>query len=77
MFVTNHYLSFCGTVLSATLVVIIGYLAGVDSHGMMLEPVNRGSLWRYNSAAPKNYNDNAAFCGGFYVSLSLTVQIFH
>ncbi|RZC34660.1 Chitin bind 3 domain containing protein [Asbolus verrucosus] len=39
----------------------------IHSHGMMLVPPNRSSLWRFNSSAPKNYDDNQNFCGGFGV----------
>ncbi|KAF2889323.1 hypothetical protein ILUMI_16850, partial [Ignelater luminosus] len=38
---------------------------GVSGHGMMLDPPNRSSLWRYDPTAPINYNDNEVFCGGF------------
>lgn len=42
-------------------------LESVYGHGMVLDPVNRGSRWRYDSSAPTNYDDNGNFCGGFYV----------
>ncbi|KAK4884391.1 hypothetical protein RN001_000662 [Aquatica leii] len=38
-----------------------------DGHGMMLDPPNRSSLWRFNNSFPINYNDNQNFCGGFGV----------
>lgn len=44
-------------------------VVGVLGHGMMLDPPNRSSLWRYNSSFPINYNDNENFCGGFGVRL--------
>ncbi|KAF5281669.1 hypothetical protein FQR65_LT14599 [Abscondita terminalis] len=37
----------------------------VSGHGMMLEPVNRGSRWRYNATALPNYSDMGLFCGGY------------
>lgn len=40
---------------------------GVSSHGMVLNPVARGSRWRYNSSAPHNYNDAELNCGGMSV----------
>lgn len=40
----------------------------VFGHGMVLDPPNRSSLWRFNDSLPANYNDNQNFCGGFYVS---------
>ncbi|XP_065168104.1 uncharacterized protein [Atheta coriaria] len=36
----------------------------VSGHGMMLDPPNRSSLWRFDDEAPINYNDNENFCGG-------------
>ncbi|XP_017771238.1 PREDICTED: uncharacterized protein LOC108558737 [Nicrophorus vespilloides] len=33
-------------------------------HGMLLDPPNRSSLWRFDDEAPINYNDNENFCGG-------------
>ncbi|XP_055905417.1 uncharacterized protein LOC129940915 [Eupeodes corollae] len=47
------------------LFVSIGCLVGVDSHGMMMKPVSRGSRWRVDPTAPKNYDDNGLFCGGY------------
>ncbi|XP_017873551.1 PREDICTED: uncharacterized protein LOC108620995 [Drosophila arizonae] len=37
-----------------------------EGHGMMLSPVGRSSRWRYDSSAPKNYDDSALYCGGFW-----------
>lgn len=48
------------------LTVIISYVSG---HGRLLEPVGRASRWRYDSSAPRDYDDNQSFCGGFYVSI--------
>ncbi|XP_056629828.1 uncharacterized protein LOC130440590 [Diorhabda sublineata] len=39
----------------------------ISGHGMMLDPPGRSSLWRFNSLAPVNYDDNQLFCGGYYV----------
>lgn len=36
---------------------------------MLMDPVGRGSRWRADPSAPKNYDDNANYCGGFWVSL--------
>ncbi|XP_018560921.1 uncharacterized protein LOC108903286 [Anoplophora glabripennis] len=33
-------------------------------HGMMLEPPNRSSLWRFNLSDKFNYDDNQNYCGG-------------
>lgn len=47
-------------------------LREVAGHGMMLEPPNRSSLWKYftidNDKVVPNYNDNQNFCGGYAVS---------
>lgn len=39
----------------------------VQGHGMLLDPIARGSRWRCNSGAPANYDDNGLFCGGYFV----------
>lgn len=54
----------CGTILTLVLATFVAY---VSSHGMMLEPPNRSSMWRYFPDSPPNYNDNENFCGGFGV----------
>ncbi|KAJ8963265.1 hypothetical protein NQ318_018732 [Aromia moschata] len=33
-------------------------------HGMMLDPPNRASRWRFNASAPADYDDNQCYCGG-------------
>lgn len=38
----------------------------VHGHGMVLEPPNRSSMWRYGFPTPLNYQDNENFCGGFH-----------
>ena len=45
----------------------------VYGHGRLLEPPSRSSMWRVGFKTPKNYNDNQLNCGGFMVSLKLTV----
>ncbi|XP_053667653.1 uncharacterized protein LOC128718003 [Anopheles marshallii] len=42
-------------------------IATVSGHGMVLDPIARGSRWRCNSVALPNYTDNEQFCGGFPV----------
>ncbi|XP_044585224.1 uncharacterized protein LOC123265496 [Cotesia glomerata] len=39
----------------------------VFGHGMLMDPVNRGSAWRLGFDTPVNYNDNENYCGGFNV----------
>ncbi|ALC46882.1 CG4367, partial [Drosophila busckii] len=41
-------------------------LQQTHGHGMMLDPPGRSSRWRYDDSAPKNYDDNALYCGGFW-----------
>lgn len=54
--------------LRIVFVLLIQYSVEINGHGMMLEPPNRSSLWRFDSSAPINYNDNQNFCGGRGVS---------
>ncbi|XP_063708828.1 uncharacterized protein LOC134837387 [Culicoides brevitarsis] len=42
-------------------------VALVHSHGMLMDPVNRASRWRYDSSAPINYDDSELWCGGLTV----------
>lgn len=43
------------------------HIIEVSSHGMVLDPVARGSRWRYNTSAPHNYNDAEQYCGGMSI----------
>ncbi|KAH8358926.1 hypothetical protein KR093_003356, partial [Drosophila rubida] len=38
----------------------------IEGHGMLLSPVGRSSRWRYDTTAPKNYDDSGLYCGGFW-----------
>lgn len=49
-----------------TLLVKCGLIFG---HGILLDPPNRSSLWRYKFDVEPNYDDNQLFCGGYDVSL--------
>ncbi|KAJ3649525.1 hypothetical protein Zmor_021265 [Zophobas morio] len=44
--------------------LVFALIHEICSHGMMLKPPNRGSLWRFNYSTPINYDDNQNFCGG-------------
>ncbi|KAJ6635133.1 hypothetical protein Bhyg_13716 [Pseudolycoriella hygida] len=44
------------------------YVAG---HGMVLDPVNRASRWRYDTKAKADYDDSQGWCGGFYTQYTL------
>ncbi|EFA07372.2 uncharacterized protein LOC657063 [Tribolium castaneum] len=50
--------------LLCSLLLLSGLVAKISGHGMMLEPPNRSSLWRFDPTAPVNYNDNQNYCGG-------------
>ena len=36
----------------------------IESHGRMIEPPQRGSMWRVGYDVPKDYNDMSGYCGG-------------
>ncbi|XP_034949643.1 uncharacterized protein [Chelonus insularis] len=50
--------------LLLTIVVINIWI--ITGHGMVMNPVSRGSAWRKGFNTPKNYDDSGNFCGGFY-----------
>ncbi len=39
-----------------------------SAHGRLVVPASRASMWRYGYGTKADYNDNQAFCGGYYVS---------
>ncbi|XP_034935566.1 uncharacterized protein [Chelonus insularis] len=39
----------------------------VNSHGRLMDPPARNSMWRFGFPNPVNYNDNELFCGGYAV----------
>ncbi|WAR03583.1 hypothetical protein MAR_010141 [Mya arenaria] len=41
------------------------FVAEVESHGRLMDPPARASAWRAGFPTPRNYDDNALFCGGF------------
>ena len=36
----------------------------VNAHGRMIDPPQRGSMWRFGFDVPPNYNDMSNYCGG-------------
>lgn len=42
----------------------------VFSHGRLMDPPARNSMWRFGFNNPVNYNDNELYCGGKMVSFS-------
>lgn len=51
--------------LLVTLALIFNCVLEISSHGMVLNPVGRGSRWKVDRTAPVNYDDNGSNCGGF------------
>ncbi|KAK3095006.1 hypothetical protein FSP39_009096 [Pinctada imbricata] len=47
-------------------VVIVCLCRGVASHGRLIDPPGRSTMWRYGFNTPFNYNDNQLYCGGKY-----------
>lgn len=45
--------------------------SGIEGHGMVIDPVNRASRWRFNLSAPTNYEDSGLWCGGFQVQYEI------
>ncbi|XP_023932961.1 uncharacterized protein LOC106150787 [Lingula anatina] len=62
-----QYLRMKSTVMVILLVVLNDLLHTVRGHGMLLDPPQRSSLWRFRRDVQTNYNDNQLFCGGFQV----------
>lgn len=59
------------TMIKLILVTLSLIVLEISGHGMMLDPPNRSSLWRFDEDAPPNYEDNQNFCGGFEVYIEL------
>ena len=51
------------------LVMLVSCIDVVDTHGRLIEPPSRASMWRYGYDSPPDYHDNQLWCGGFMVSL--------
>ena len=47
--------------------LLLNLLDEISGHGMLMDPVNRASRWRFDSTAFADYNDMEGFCGGFLV----------
>ncbi|XP_068895348.1 uncharacterized protein [Tenebrio molitor] len=50
--------------LPISIFVLCLFIDNISGHGMMLDPPNRSSLWRFNPSAPINYDDDQNYCGG-------------
>jgi hypothetical protein len=60
-------------VLTIVVVVLLIFVMGSHEHGMLMDPVNRSSMWRKGYKTPENYEDNQLFCGGRSVSSNALV----
>ena len=59
------------------LVLVVAFVpAFVFGHGMMLNPPQRSSMFRFGYSVPPNYNDNSLNCGGFGVIHLLVCLMF-
>ena len=53
------------TSLFDILLVLTSLAHQVSGHGRLMEPVQRGSMWRRGyTSAPANYDDMSNYCGG-------------
>ncbi|KAK2581714.1 hypothetical protein KPH14_002199 [Odynerus spinipes] len=57
----------CKLLLAAALIAVS--FEKIDGHGMLMEPVNRGSAWRKGFNTPTNYDDDGNYCGGLTVNI--------
>ncbi|CAF0815885.1 unnamed protein product [Adineta steineri] len=44
--------------------IVFSLIDFCNSHGRLLEPPQRGSMWRFGFEVPANYNDMSNYCGG-------------
>lgn len=54
-------------------IVYICLVGSALGHGYLSQPAGRSSAWRNNFPTPINYNDNSLYCGGFAVSVHLSL----
>lgn len=62
--------------LITVFIAAIAVINEVNCHGMMSNPPGRSSVWRTYSGYAANYNDNANYCGGLWVAISLILKYF-
>ncbi|KAL5274199.1 hypothetical protein ACFFRR_000770 [Megaselia abdita] len=53
--------------LASALLVLLVQFQPIQGHGMVMDPVNRASRWRFNSSAPQDWTDNEGYCGGISI----------
>ena len=49
-------------------VLLLAFVPAATGHGRLIDPPSRSSMWRYGFKNPRNYDDNALYCGGTHVS---------
>ncbi|GFX13108.1 chitin-binding type-4 domain-containing protein [Trichonephila clavipes] len=54
-------------IVAIGVLVRLGLVPTVDSHGRMVEPPARNTMWRMDFFTPENYDDTELFCGGLKV----------
>ncbi|XP_046834456.1 uncharacterized protein LOC124431076 [Vespa crabro] len=52
-------------VIFASICLLTLVVRRVLSHGRLIEPPSRASMWRYGFDTPHDYNDHECYCGGF------------
>jgi len=57
--------------LIVLMLVTVINLQEIHGHGMLMEPVNRGSAWRKGFKTRINYDDDGNYCGGLSVNMPL------
>ncbi|CAO1341620.1 unnamed protein product [Diamesa serratosioi] len=57
--------------LIITVVFLIHLIQLIEGHGMIMDPINRGSRWRIDSSARPDYNDMQTDCGGIQTQYNM------
>lgn len=59
----------------AIVLLVVAFFEGTLGHGMVMDPPNRSSMWRFDHTSPPNYEDNQNFCGGMSVRELLMILV--
>lgn len=49
------------------LIAVVALVEQTFGHGMLMDPPNRSSMWRFFPGYPENYDDDGNYCGGMTV----------
>lgn len=60
--------NFSVIVVSIIAITLFTQISDVSSHGRMMEPPARNTMWRFGFPTKANYEDSELFCGGIKVS---------